>query len=152
MIKKEGFMKSTIKLIGIIIFLTLIAFPLSALGGADKSKNSGADRRADLQGDWEVGNSYYPTYFQLNVVDGAYSLELTGGGGDHIYCELLSYDGSTAVLKYEHGTMTFTAKIKGKTLVISGMADDNDNYEYFAKFNGSYTKLESAQSYDDGER
>ena len=124
----------------------------SRSGSRSSSGSGGGDKRVDLLGDWEVAGSYYPTYFQLSVADGKYSLGLeSGGGGDYINCELLSYDGNNAVLSYESGTMPFTARITGNTLVISGLTNDEANFEYFEKFNGSYTKLESAPSYDYGD-
>jgi hypothetical protein len=147
-------MKNTIKLFIVIAFIAIIGFAVtscSTKGSGSSGGSSGSERRLDLQGDWEMGSGYYPNYFQSYVADGVYVIELTGGDGDHIYCELLSYDGNKAVLQYDPGTMNFTAKITGNTLVIDGLTDDKDNYEYFAKFNGSYTKIES-QSYDDGER
>jgi hypothetical protein len=149
-------MKTTIKLIGFIVFLALIAFPLSALGGADKSKNSGADRRADLKGAWVVPGGYYPTIFELYYEveeDGTVitELSLSGGGGSEKFY-LVSYDGTTVTIGNDESTMTGTAKIKGNTLIISGLKDDDDKQLWLAKFNATYEKHEAEQSYDDGER
>jgi hypothetical protein len=96
--------------------------------------DEGGDKRADLLGYWEVeGTTYYPTSFNLEEYDGDYLLEMTGGGGNESYIILVSYDGTTAVVELDGETITFTAKIQGDKLTISG---------WTGTYNGIYTKQE----------
>jgi hypothetical protein len=119
------------------VFLLLGTTSVFALGGKEKSGNSGGttaggDQRAGLLGYWEVAGAYYPTSFNLEEDgDGGYQLDMTGGGGNENYITLVSYDGTTATVELDGETITFTAKIQGNKLTISG---------WTGTYNGTYTK------------
>jgi hypothetical protein len=129
---KEFLMKRN-SVILLAVFLLAGATSVFASGGKE-SGAAGGDKRADLAGYWEVEGAHYPTSFKLEEDgEGGYVLEMTGGGGNENYISLVSYDGTTAKVELDGETITFTAKVQGNKLTISG---------WTGTYNGTYTKQE----------
>jgi hypothetical protein len=139
-------MKKNSSFVGILAILLVLEMTIIGCDNGTTDGGGGGDQRATLKGTWIKDT-------------GDLQFEYTGGGGDQcyfrkidkagsavLYGTLGSYNGTTAELKTwpdpvgDPVVVSFTVKLSGNTITVSGLGGDNGYGFDYNSLNGNYTK------------